>query len=339
MNGVGPQNLTANALRSATTVINVSAATAPTAGQVLKAVDSTHATWQADSSGGGTVTSVSVVSANGLAGSVATPTTTPAITLSTSVTQNVVLKAGAAGAVSASGITDTGSQIQFAEVVRFVNDAWNTSVDGKNRLFFLNSDATYFGTGGAAGYIWQDASGGNSAALSVGTAPVFSLQSDGIVGFSSSATDPSSVDTGIGRNGAGVVEVNTGSAGVFRDIIVRDAFLDGEKSLAALATNGSGKIVVAASDARLKTVQGDFTAGLEAIKAITPKCFTWNDERQKGTQAGLIAQDLQEAIPLAVSAVDDEMGTLQIHTNAVIGALINACQELAVRVAELESKA
>lgn len=36
--------------------------------------------------GSGTVTSVSVVSANGLAGTVATPTTTPAITISTSVT-------------------------------------------------------------------------------------------------------------------------------------------------------------------------------------------------------------------------------------------------------------
>ncbi len=35
--------------------------------------------------GSGTVTSVSVVSANGLTGTVATPTTTPAITLSTSV--------------------------------------------------------------------------------------------------------------------------------------------------------------------------------------------------------------------------------------------------------------
>lgn len=37
-------------------------------------------------SGGGTVTSVSIVSANGFAGTVATPTTTPAITLSTTIT-------------------------------------------------------------------------------------------------------------------------------------------------------------------------------------------------------------------------------------------------------------
>lgn len=42
-------------------------------------------TWSTPA-GGGTVTSVSVVSANGLAGSVATSTTTPAITLSTTIT-------------------------------------------------------------------------------------------------------------------------------------------------------------------------------------------------------------------------------------------------------------
>lgn len=35
---------------------------------------------------GGTVTSASVVSANGFTGTVATPTTTPAITIATSVT-------------------------------------------------------------------------------------------------------------------------------------------------------------------------------------------------------------------------------------------------------------
>lgn len=46
-----------NALVSATTVVNVSSATAPTTGQVLTATDSTHATWQTPTTG--TVTSVS----------------------------------------------------------------------------------------------------------------------------------------------------------------------------------------------------------------------------------------------------------------------------------------
>lgn len=52
----------------------------------------------------GTVTSVSVVSANGLAGSVATPTTTPAFTLSTSITG--ILKGNGTAISAASSSTD-----------------------------------------------------------------------------------------------------------------------------------------------------------------------------------------------------------------------------------------
>ena len=56
-----------------------------TTGQVLT-VSGGLPVWSTISSGSGTVTSVSVVSANGFAGTVATATTTPAITLTTSIT-------------------------------------------------------------------------------------------------------------------------------------------------------------------------------------------------------------------------------------------------------------
>ena len=53
-----------------------------TAGQVLTSSGPGAApTWQDNASGDGTVTTVSVVSANGVSGSVANATTTPAITL------------------------------------------------------------------------------------------------------------------------------------------------------------------------------------------------------------------------------------------------------------------
>lgn len=54
------------------------------AGQVLTSNGAAVPTWT--DNGSGTVTSASVVSANGFAGTVATPTTTPAITLTTSIT-------------------------------------------------------------------------------------------------------------------------------------------------------------------------------------------------------------------------------------------------------------
>lgn len=58
--------------------------------------------------GSGTVTSVSVVSANGLAGTVATATTTPAITLSTTITG---ILQGNGTAISAASTTGTGSVV------------------------------------------------------------------------------------------------------------------------------------------------------------------------------------------------------------------------------------
>jgi hypothetical protein len=61
------------------------ATAAGTTGQVLTATTGGAPTWAAPATSG-TVTSVSVVSANGFAGTVATATTTPAITLTTSVT-------------------------------------------------------------------------------------------------------------------------------------------------------------------------------------------------------------------------------------------------------------
>ena len=69
--------------------------------------------YKAFPSSGGTVTSVSVVSANGLAGTVATSTTTPAITLSTPITGTLK---GNGTAISAAALTDlnttAGSQTQ-----------------------------------------------------------------------------------------------------------------------------------------------------------------------------------------------------------------------------------
>ena len=61
------------------------ATAAGTTGQVLTATTGGAPTWATPASGG-TVTSVSVVSANGFAGTVATATTTPAITLTTTIT-------------------------------------------------------------------------------------------------------------------------------------------------------------------------------------------------------------------------------------------------------------
>lgn len=69
-------------------------------------------TWATISGGSGTVTSVSVVTANGFAGSVATATTTPAITITTNVTG--LLKGNGTAISAASAGTDYESPLTFS---------------------------------------------------------------------------------------------------------------------------------------------------------------------------------------------------------------------------------
>lgn len=75
-----------------------------------------------DNSGGGagTVTSVSVVTANGFAGSVANPTTTPAITISTTINSPVL--AGNGTAIAAATTTGSGSTVVLANSPTFTDD-------------------------------------------------------------------------------------------------------------------------------------------------------------------------------------------------------------------------
>jgi len=76
--------------------------------------------------GAGTVTSVSVVSANGFAGTVATATTTPAITLSTTVTG---ILSGNGTAISAASTTGSGA-VALATSPTFVTPVLGTPTSG-----------------------------------------------------------------------------------------------------------------------------------------------------------------------------------------------------------------
>jgi hypothetical protein len=97
-------DVTASAGSNATTVAKIQGTTIASPPGGTTAFLRGDGTWAVPSGGSGTVTSASVVSANGFAGSVATATTTPAITLSTTITG--VLKANGTAISAASAGTD-----------------------------------------------------------------------------------------------------------------------------------------------------------------------------------------------------------------------------------------
>ena len=106
---------------------------AGTSGQILQSNGASIPTWVNGASG--TVTSASVVSANGFAGTVATATTTPAITLTTSITgvlkgNGTALSAATAGTdyVAPGGALGTPSSGTLS----------SCTVDGTNKVGYLN---------------------------------------------------------------------------------------------------------------------------------------------------------------------------------------------------------
>lgn len=107
-----PLDLAQNELLHPVLHVLASAPSSPVTGQFY--YDSTlgnfgfynGSTWVYPTTGTGTVTTVSVVTANGFQGTVATATTTPAITLQTSVTSGSVIKASSNQLVAAVSGTD-----------------------------------------------------------------------------------------------------------------------------------------------------------------------------------------------------------------------------------------
>jgi hypothetical protein len=138
--------------------------TAGTSGQVLTSAGAGTPTWTNPATG--TVSTVSVVSANGFAGTVATATTTPAITLSTSITG--VLKGNATAISAATAGTDyavpttastwtttqTFNGSSSVEALKVLNIAEPANVVGSapsaTTNFYVNSGAVQYYTTNAA---------------------------------------------------------------------------------------------------------------------------------------------------------------------------------------------
>jgi len=163
------------------TTLNFTAA--GTAGQILQSNGASVPTWTTAASG--TVTSASVVSANGFAGTVATSTTTPAITLTTSITgvlkgNGTALSAATAGTdyVAPSGALGTPSSgtlssctVDGTDAVGFRNIPQNAQTGSYTMVLADSGKHIYHASGaGAATYTIPAAS---SVAYPIGTAITF----------------------------------------------------------------------------------------------------------------------------------------------------------------------
>lgn len=111
--------------------------------------------------------------------------------------------------------------------------------------------------------------------------------------------------------------------------------------LANLTTNlTTGNISVPStviSDARLKNISGDSTAGLKEITQLKVKNFTYKSDKKKTPHVGVIAQDLQKIFPNSV--IQDGLSKyLKISREEIFWACVNAIKELNDKIQDVIAK-
>jgi hypothetical protein len=141
----------------------------------------------ASGGGGGTVTSVSVVSANGFAGTVATQTTTPAITLTTSIT-GVLKGNGTAISAATAGtdyVTPTGTETLTNKTIDYASNTL-TGVVGTTATQTLTNKTIEAGTF-TNGYTEEVFTGNSSTAITLdlanGTVQIITLTGNCVYTF------------------------------------------------------------------------------------------------------------------------------------------------------------
>lgn len=173
-------------------------------GYVLTTDGAGVVSWAA--AGSGTVTTLSVVTANGFAGTVANATTTPAITLTTSINSPVL--AGNGTALSAATTTGTGSTVVLNTSPTLVTPLLGTPTSGvlTNCTGYTIGNIVGLGTGVAT-----------ALGVNVGTAGSF-VVNGGALGTPSSGTVTNLTGTA-SININGTVGATTPTTGVFTTLV------------------------------------------------------------------------------------------------------------------------
>ena len=96
-------------------------------------------------------------------------------------------------------------------------------------------------------------------------------------------------------------------------------------------------VAYATSDKRLKKDIREITSSLQIVSSLKGYEYVWKDEApREGSDYGVIAQDVEQVLPLAVK--DREDGYKGVRYEKLVPVLINAINELKAEVEELKSK-
>ena len=120
-------------------------------------------------------------------------------------------------------------------------------------------------------------------------------------------------------------------------------FYDGSDDIMVLSAS-SNEITgdfVDTSDVGLKENIKTLSTGLDIVNKMNPVSFDWKN-KDKGSNSGFIAQEIEKLLPNDVSGIDYDKDIRSsgkgINVTGIVAHLVKAVQELTAKVEALESK-
>lgn len=241
-----------------------------------------------------------------------------------------------------------------------VSTSVNVQNDGNSHVFFRKADGT------EKGLIWTDDPGNVSIRAGGGSGPVWNFWNSGSCQFPGAISNFNGVNSTTNYPGGGIgAYLNTAgltsrfSNGAYVSLYFQEYV--GNYHQAILNVNGYGQDnsfyfraggdfictrngsfdnVEIRSDRRAKSDIKVIENALEKVETLTGNTYELHNTSGGTTRsAGLIAQEVQEVLPEAVTQDNEEDGgMLRLNYNAVIALLVESVKELKAEIEELKSK-
>jgi hypothetical protein len=145
-----------------------------------------------------------------------------------------------------------------------------------------------------------------------------------IVGGSSVGAENSA-----GIDSSGIITISRAS-GVGRNMML---FKNGGSDVGSISSNTSSTAYNTSSDARLKDVTGE-ARGLEVINELNPVAYNWKADGN--ADEGLIAQEVMDIVPNAVSGSEEDM--YQMDYSKLVVHLVAGMKEQQTQIEELKTE-
>jgi hypothetical protein len=292
-----------------------------------------------NSKGSGTVTAVSVASANGFAGS-SSGGATPALTISTSVTgvlkgNGTAISAATAGtdysagtSALATGIlksTTTTGALSIAVAADFPTLNQNTTGTASNvtgTVAIANGGTGQTSANAAFNALAPSQTSNSGKYLTTdGTNTSWATPSASLTVTNDTTTATTLYPTFTSSTGTNITGVSVTSTKL--------TFVPSTGALVSTSVAGS-------SDARLKEDVQPISDALSKVNGLQGVSYIRNDIDDKSRQIGLIAQDVEKIIPEVV--LTDENGYKAIAYGNLVGLLIESVKELSAEVKSLKAQ-